>query len=507
MGVATAASRATGFARTVVLASVLGVGSLSDAYNIANVAPNMVFTLVAGGVLTAAVAPVLARCDDDLADVASVLLGAVTVVGVIASLLLAALAGPVVSVLTAGADPGAEELRDASVAWLRAFAPQVLLYGWSVLAVAVMAARRRLFLGAAAPVLTNLLVVASALLFAGLGGSPRLPVDPGPRDVLGWGTTLAVAAMAIVQLWGARRAAPGLRFTLRLTDPVVRDAAYTGRWLLLYVGANQLGLAAVTALASGVAGGVSAYQWAFAVMQLPYAIIAVSALSAVLPDVARAPSERVRTRALRPAAEAIAWLLAPSAGVMAIAAVPLAVLVVGPADGELVGAAISGFAVSLVPFAAFQLLTRTSYAASDPRSPALVNIVVNLANVAAAAAVLGVGGSDEVVVRGLALAHGLSYVVGAALLGAVAARRRAVRPLRLARHALVPVAITALLTGAAAVVLPPASEMTRPRAAWYVAAVVVVAGAAVVLPLYFGRRGGRGRSSLLWGRRAGQTGQ
>ena len=43
----------------------------------------------------------------------------------------------------------------------------------------------------------------------------------------------------------------------------------------------------------------------------------------------------------------------------------------------MVAAALAGFAVSLVPFSLFQLLTRTSYAFADTRTPALVNVAVN----------------------------------------------------------------------------------------------------------------------------------
>ena len=61
MAVGTLASRATGFLRTAVVAAVLGVASVADAFNLANTAPNIVYELLLGGVLTSVVVPLLVR--------------------------------------------------------------------------------------------------------------------------------------------------------------------------------------------------------------------------------------------------------------------------------------------------------------------------------------------------------------------------------------------------------------------------------------------------------------
>ena len=129
----------------MALASALGVTVTSDAYNIANTAPNMIFTLVAGGALSASVVPILIR-----ADTASVLLGATLVVGVAVSAVVAVAAPFLIRVLTAGAtgrDDYGSFLQLANV-WLQMFAPQIAFYALSVLAVGIMTARRHLVLGA-----------------------------------------------------------------------------------------------------------------------------------------------------------------------------------------------------------------------------------------------------------------------------------------------------------------------------------------------------------------------
>lgn len=327
MAVGTSLSRATGLMRTIALASALGVSALGDAYNTANTAPNMLFQLAAGGLLSSAVVPLLAREEDERrrSEVASVLMGVVVTVGVAASVLLAWAAPAVMEVLTAGARGrgGYEEFLDVGTSWLRLFAPQVLLYAVSVLSVGMLQARGR----------------------------------------------LGVAAMAAIQLVAARRSTPGLQLRLAFRDPAVLELRRLGTWVLLYVVVNQLGYAAVVSIASSVEGGVSAYQWAFALMQLPYAVIAVSIHSAAYPRMAQAASSDgdLPAELAKPARLCLALLLPAAAG-LAMLALPLAHAVVGRSGAGLVAAALVGFAASLVPFSLFQLLTRAFYARLDGRT-------------------------------------------------------------------------------------------------------------------------------------------
>jgi len=431
MAVGTTLSRATGFLRTMALAGALGVSATSDAYNTANTAPNMIFVLVAGGALSAAVVPLLVRSADDRTEVASALLGATVAVGVAASAAVAVLAPLIMQVLTAGARgrPGYEAFDALGTSWLRMFAPQVALYAVSVMAVAIMTARRHLALGAVAPVATNVATMVASLAFIAVSGG-RV-ADPGDvsatgERILGWGTTAAVAAMAGIQLLGARRSEPGLRATFAPTHPAVRELVRVGGGGSIYVVTNQVGLAAVTAIASSVRGGITAYQWGFMVMQLPYAVVAVSVLSAAVPAIAAADAPRVRAdRIARPIRVTFRWLWPAAIGIFAVAA-PASRIVVGDAQVQLVEAAVSGFAVSLVPFSLFQVLVRTSYALRDRRSPAVVNVAVNGVNVVAAAAAMFLADTAAERVLGLALSHAASYVVGCAVLGARLVRRRIV---------------------------------------------------------------------------------
>jgi len=424
MAAATALSRATGFARTMALAWALGATALGDAYNVANTAPNMIFQLAAGGVLSSAVVPLLVRATGPRRrEAASSIYGLVLAGGAFAAIVVLVSAPLITGALLAGAAGRADfaDTADVATTWLRLFALQVPLYGLGVLGVGVMTAHRRLTLGAAASVLTNLITIAGALAFVQLEGRAQPPVgDVGGGSVvaLGAATTAGVAAMSAVQLWGAHRVLPGIVPRLRVRDETITRLVRLAPWVVLYVVVNQVGLAAVTAIASTVPGGVSAYQWSFTIMQLPYAVVSVSLISAAFPRIADAVAAGADvsgevTVALRP----IIAALVPAAAVLLATAPAVGRALVGTAGGAYVAAGVAGFAASLVPFSVFQLLTRTSYAFEDTRAPALVNVAVNAINVVVDVVVLALTEPSPLRVAGLGLGHAASYVGGCVLLG------------------------------------------------------------------------------------------
>ena len=67
VGLGTALSRITGLLRVSALAA-LGLGALTDVYNIANSTPNIVYELLLGGVLAGVVIPTLVRAQHEDAD-------------------------------------------------------------------------------------------------------------------------------------------------------------------------------------------------------------------------------------------------------------------------------------------------------------------------------------------------------------------------------------------------------------------------------------------------------
>jgi putative peptidoglycan lipid II flippase len=123
MAVATLVSRITGLLRTVVLAAALGVGVVADAYNSANLLPNVVYELLLGGVLTSVVVPLLVHAqerDRDRGVGYAQRLSTVAIVGLAVATAVAVLAAPLLTRLFGIDDP------TAFAAWAQVFYAVVL---------------------------------------------------------------------------------------------------------------------------------------------------------------------------------------------------------------------------------------------------------------------------------------------------------------------------------------------------------------------------------------------
>ena len=447
MAVGTLLSRLTGFVRTAALVTVLGTTRLGDAFNTANTVPNMLLVLVTGGTLSSVLIPMLAREKDvDQRRQRAEAIGGLVMLGTGLASVLMFLGSPLIArffALGLRGGPDYEAYVSVTTQWLALFAPQILFYGISVYAIGVLNAHGRLALAGFAPVLTNIVAVAAIVAYVMAGGpsgfgdaatDPTLQaLSTGPLVILGIGTTLSIAAMAIPQLIGARRVLPGLRLRprFRRSDPATKELWRLGRWTLGYVAANQVGLAVIIALANDVEGGVVAYQVAFAIMQLPFGIIAVSLFSAIYPRLSRdaAREDDAFAASVAGGFRLTAMLLIPAAVGLFVLAEPITDLLVdyGAAAGSgaaFIARVVRVFALALLPFTVFQLLTRSYYAMTDTRTPMLANLVLNGVNILMATVAAFVIEDPVLRIQGLVASYALSYLTGCLLLATGLQRRR-----------------------------------------------------------------------------------
>jgi putative peptidoglycan lipid II flippase len=106
---------------------------------------------------------------------------------------------------------------------------------------------------------------------------------------LGIGTTLGVAVQFFCLVPSLLRSDLWrLSFRFNLKDPALRAVSRLGSWTLLVVLLNQLSLFVVLAFAFGIGGDgpVSAYTYGWSFMQLPYAVVVVSVLGVLTPQLA-----------------------------------------------------------------------------------------------------------------------------------------------------------------------------------------------------------------------------
>jgi len=437
MSVGTALSRLTGFLRLSAMAYALGIAEtrLADAYNIANITPNIVYELALGGILSSVFVPVFvqwlqSRGRDAAWDVARRVLSIAAVSLSIICVLGIVLAPWIIRLYTVGVPEGQRQVvQELASFFLRWFMPQIVFYGIGAVATGLLNAHRRFAVPMFAPILNNLIVIATFLTFAGMSHPGQAVLATGPQKlVLAIGTTLGVVAMTVA-LWPALRKL-GFRFRWRpgWRDEAVVRIAHLAKWVVVYVVANQLGYLVVLILAARVKGGYTAYAAAFMLFQLPHAIFVVSVFTALLPAMSSRWVDGDRQAFRELLARGIRWtavIVVPAALGYVVLAVPIVRLllqhrVAGPRSTDLVAGILVFFSLGLFSFSTFQLLLRAYYSMQDTRTPALVNIaavglnvLVDLLFVLA----LGMG------VKGLALGHATAYTFGSIALLAMIRRR------------------------------------------------------------------------------------
>jgi putative peptidoglycan lipid II flippase len=289
--------------------------------------------------------------------------------------------------------------------------PQVLLYVVVGSATAVMNARRRFALAAAAPAIENLgmLVVLglAALLY---GTTSRLDVVPVSELVLlGGGSTAAVALHAAVQWWGARRAGVTLVPRAGWRNPEVVALVRRAMPALGLAGLAALQLLAVLVLANRVPGGVVAVQMGLTFYYFVVALGATPVALSFLPRLARlhAADDSPGFQQMWTRAVALAFFVTVPAAVGYIVLVrPLAeTIAVGRMGSEvgvhLIAVTIATLALGVIGEGLFQVLTYTSYARQDSRTPLDSMGVQVLVFMALAGSVFLVEGAAVLAVLGL----------------------------------------------------------------------------------------------------------
>jgi putative peptidoglycan lipid II flippase len=438
MAVATLVSRITGLLRTMVLAAALGVGLVNDAYNTANTLPNIVYELLLGGVLTSVVVPLLVHAQERDADGGTAYaqrLATIAAAGLVVVTGVAVLAAPLLTALY-GITDNPEQVRLAN--WLaRILLLEIVFYGLGALAQAILNSRGVFGPPAWAPVLNNVVVIATGGLFiaaSGPGPITEVSITPGQVWLLGVGTTLGIAVQALVLLPLLRRAGVPLRPRWGLRETGLREAGTLGLWVIGYVAVSQIGVVVATRIANsaGREGGLgsSAFAIASLLFQMPYGIIGVALLTALVPRMSRAASRSddegvVRDLSLGTRLSALGLL--PVTAALAVLGPPLAVVVFARGNTSLeeaegIGTALAVGAFGLLPMAVTLLQLRVFYATKDARTPTLIQIGMVAVRVPLLLLVPVVV-PPERVVAGLMLVTSVTYVAGW-VLGDVALRRR-----------------------------------------------------------------------------------
>ncbi|MFF4474778.1 murein biosynthesis integral membrane protein MurJ [Streptomyces sp. NPDC001599] len=433
MAAGTMVSRLTGFVRSALIVSALGVGLLGDTFQVAYQLPTMIYILTVGGGLNSVFVPQLVRAmkdDEDggeafanrLLTLVMVALGALTVITVLAApLLIRLLSNPVAS------DPAANEV---GITFVRYFLPSIFFMGLHVVMGQVLNARGRFGAMMWTPVLNNIVIIVTLGLFiwvygtAETSGMKVTSIPPEGERLLGIGVLLGLIVQSLAMIPYLRETGFRLRLRFDWRGHGLGKAITLAKWTVLFVLANQAGAMIVIQLstaagkASPVDGtGFAAYANAQLIWGLPQAIITVSLMAALLPRISRSASEEdggaVRddiSQGLRTTAVAIVPV---SFGFVALG-IPMCTLMFGSSgtsEATNMGYMLMAFGLGLIPYSVQYVVLRAFYAYEDTRTPFYNTVIVAVVNAAASGLCFLLLPSRWAVV-GMAASYGLAYVIG-----------------------------------------------------------------------------------------------
>lgn len=431
MAVGTIISRVTGFIRNILAAAVLGTALLADTYNLANVIPTILYNLLIGGALTAIFVPQLIRSFSDsdggrafaskLVTTISTVLLSLVILGVIFAPLL------VRSYAPGYASKGVENEFHLAVAFTRYCLPQIFFLGLFAMLGQVANARGSFAPLMWAPILNNLIVIGVFATF--LINAPHLTtrtITAAQTQFLGWGTTLGVVVQALILIPVVKRT--GIRLRPKFGLGGLGKSFSLAGWTLVYVFISQLGYwitvristsAAVQSAKEGVKTGVgfTPFGNAYLIMMLPYSIVTISIVTALLPHLSKLAiekkSEEVRDQLIR-AIKMVGVLTIP-AGVAFMLFGPLITRVlyvgIGKADAIYVGQVLAAFGLGLVAFSINIILIRGFNAFEDTRTQVPSILLINIIAVGLSYLSLVLLPSQWVTV-GLGVAFSISYILG-----------------------------------------------------------------------------------------------
>lgn len=512
--ICTLLSRMTGFVRVLVAAAVLSNGLLGDTYHAANTIPNLLFELVAGGVLQAVLVPTFVAArrtggDEELGRTAGVIVTAISAGLALIVIVGIALAPLIAGALTSGdSDAGiARDKLDVMTPMLIVFIPQVLFYGMGMVATAALAARRRFAAAALAPALNNAVVITCYLLYrSARDGKPAsLDLTAWQFTLIAGGTTLAVVAFTAVP--AIVLSGQGVRWRPRWEPghPALRALRGAFGWAMLSVVGTLVPTAAAIALGYDAPGGVAVFTMAFAFFVLPHALVAVPMATALSPRVAEAwqagrPAD-VGALIQRSAEVVVPLLLLAGAAMVALSWPVARVAAFGQAGSQglaPIAHTLAVFGPGLLGYGMAFVLTRVLFSLEDVKRAALLvtcSAAIGVATMVVASHIIADGERSSA----LAIGYGVTQTVSALLL-TLRARALTGAPSwnRIGRPGASSV-LAAVAAGAVMLVVQSAFDTSRLAS---VAAIVVAGGAGIVVFLAVVRGVGGVRPASLIGRGA-----
>jgi putative peptidoglycan lipid II flippase len=411
-------SRLLGVIRDRILAGQFGAGKELDIYFAAFKIPDLIYSLIILGALSAGFIPVFTRlikdfhCDkpeckendqawalvSNILNILFVVLMVISVIGIIFAPALMRFVAPGFS--------SEDQLVTASLTRIMFLSP--LFLGLSGILGGVLQSFKRFFIYSIAPIFYNLGIIFGVIYLTeefGLQG-------------LAWGVVLGAFLHLIIQVptvyaLGFRHK---LSFNLRDKNTLQIFKMMVPRTMSLAI--SQINLVVITALASGLASGsLAAFNFANNLQSFPIGIFGISFAVAAFPALSEAAFDKHRlARSFSQAFRQILFFVIPATVLMIILRAQIIRVVYGTGnfswrDTIMTMDTLGFFALSLFAQATIPLLVRVFYARHDSKTPFYLGLFAVLINI-----ILSLYLSPKMGVAGLALAFSVASIVNFILL-------------------------------------------------------------------------------------------
>ena len=408
-------SRVLGLVREMVVGALFGTSAAYDAYQAAARIPEMIFLVVAGGVLGSAFIPTFAGhlANEDHAGawrLASAIANlALIVLTVTAGMTVVFAPALVRTVIAPGFDDPSQQALTVSLLRLMLLSP--IIFGVSGIVMGALNAHQHFLLPALAPSVYNLSIIGGALLLG-----PHL-------GVMGMAVGVVVGALLhlLVQVPGLMRYGARYVPTLGLHNPSVHEVGRLMAPRVLGTAITQINFVINNSLASMMGeGAVSAINYAWMLVMLPHGIFAQAVGTVAFPTFAEqvAQGEQAEMRStLSATLRAVFFFSIPATMGLLVLGRPLVGLLFErgafeASSTKAVAWALVFYALGLVGHAGWEIVARAFYALHDTLTPVWVGGLAMGLNVALSLTLPGVFGlADWPPYAGLALANSAAVLL------------------------------------------------------------------------------------------------
>ncbi|MBW3081381.1 murein biosynthesis integral membrane protein MurJ [Bifidobacterium saguinibicoloris] len=430
MASGTMASRITGQVRTILLAACLGTtGIAANAYQTGSMIPQVLFTVISGGIFNAVLVPQIVRTlkAHDAQERLNKLI-TLAVVILLAMTLLMMAATPLLTLLYLNSswDPAQRALVNAFTLWCM---PQIFFYGLYTVLGQILAAQDKFTAYAWSSVGANVISCAGFTVFLVLfGPASRQPLqfwDEGKIFLTAGTWTIGVAFQALILFVPLMRSGLKYRPQWGVSGIGLKAMGPVAAWSMGVMGMQEITNIVNARISNGApfAGGDlygiagnGSYQNAFTLYILPYSLIATSVATAIFPKISRAVADRDMDGARTDLSGALRNVLVLMMFfTMAILVMPVEITIallpsVSVPEAQLIAGPMMALTIGLPATSAYLLIQRTFYAFEDGRSPFLFQLMTNTIQIVIEVGIMLLA-PPQYWTAGIGLAISLSYLL------------------------------------------------------------------------------------------------